>query len=150
VKSGGFSGYFYGSDGLAPASAWEGKMKRAIGTLGLLLALLQADASLGASVVPAFPGALGWAAETPGGRGGKIIKVTSLAGSGPGSFREAIETQGPRIIVFEVGGVIDLSRQTVRHRRRTNRALTRNYINSRRHRRERARCRDPAYPRAAR
>jgi hypothetical protein len=56
----------------------------------------------------AFPGAMGWAATTPGGRGGAILRVTTLAADGPGSFREAVETEGPRIIVFEVGGVIDL------------------------------------------
>ena len=64
----------------------------------------------------AFPGALGWAAATPGGRGGRIIAVTTLASEGPGSFREAIEAEGPRIIVFEVGGVIDLDRKTLRVR----------------------------------
>lgn len=62
----------------------------------------------------AFPGAVGWAAVTPGGRGGRIVRVTTLAGAGPGSLRAAIETSGPRIIVFEVGGVIDLNRQTLR------------------------------------
>jgi pectate lyase len=62
----------------------------------------------------AFPGALGWAADTPGGRGGRIIKVTTLASEGPGSFREALEAKGPRIIVFEVGGVIDLDRKTIK------------------------------------
>ncbi len=56
----------------------------------------------------AFPGATGWAATTPGGRGGKIVRVTTLATEGPGSFAEAIATRGPRIVVFEVGGVIDL------------------------------------------
>jgi len=61
----------------------------------------------------AFPGALGWAAHTPGGRGGAIIKVTTLAGRGPGSFVEAVATKGARIIVFEVGGIIDLDKQTV-------------------------------------
>ena len=64
----------------------------------------------------AFPGALGWAAETPGGRGGRIIRVTNLDAAGPGSLREAIEAEGPRIVVFEVGGVIDLGRQTLRLR----------------------------------
>ncbi len=64
----------------------------------------------------AFPGALGWAARTPGGRGGRIIRVTNLDASGPGSLREAIEADGPRIVVFEVGGVIDLGRQTLRLR----------------------------------
>lgn len=61
----------------------------------------------------AFPGAQGWAATTPGGRGGKIIRVTTLAAEGPGSFREAAESKGPRIIVFEVGGVIDLEGKTL-------------------------------------
>ena len=62
----------------------------------------------------AFPGALGWAATTPGGRGGQIIKVTNLNGEGPGSFRAALEAKGPRIVVFEVGGVIDLDRKTLK------------------------------------
>lgn len=62
----------------------------------------------------AFPGALGWAAHTPGGRGSKLLKVTTLASSGPGSLVDALAQPGPRIIVFEVGGVIDLGQQTVR------------------------------------
>lgn len=56
----------------------------------------------------AFPDAQGWASATPGGRGGRIIKVTTLDSQGPGSFAEAVAASGPRIIVFEVGGVIDL------------------------------------------
>src|SRR5687768_15726893 len=39
---------------------------------------------------PAFPGAVGWAAETAGGRGGRIIRVTTLAADGPGSFKAAL------------------------------------------------------------
>ncbi|WP_437759947.1 pectate lyase family protein [Sorangium sp. So ce1389] len=39
-----------------------------------------------------------------------VLKVTSLAADGPGSLREALATPGPRIIVFEVGGVIDLDK----------------------------------------
>ena len=66
------------------------------------------------AALPAFPGALGWAAQTPGGRGGRIIRVTNLNGEGPGSLREAIEADGPRIVVFEVGGVIDLDRKTLK------------------------------------
>ncbi len=59
--------------------------------------------------IPAFPGAEGGGAYTPGGRGGKVIVVTSLADEGLGTFREACETGGARIIVFNVSGVIRLS-----------------------------------------
>ena len=68
------------------------------------------------AALPAFPGALGWASKTPGGRGGRIIRVTNLNSEGPGSLREAIEADGPRIVVFEVGGVIDLGKKTLRLR----------------------------------
>lgn len=56
----------------------------------------------------AFPGAVGFGVETPGGRGGRVIKVTNLDASGPGSLAAAVHAKGPRIVVFEVGGVIDL------------------------------------------
>ena len=59
---------------------------------------------------PAFPGAQGWAAETPGGRGGQIVRVTNLNAAGPGSFKAAVEAKGPRIVVFEVAGQIDLGK----------------------------------------
>src|SRR5688572_20890332 len=52
--------------------------------------------------------ARGWAAATRGGRGGRIERVTTLAASGPGSLAAALAQQGARLIVFEVGGVIDL------------------------------------------
>jgi pectate lyase len=76
---------------------------------------LAADApKTGDQALPAFPGAMGWAAHTPGGRGGKILRVTTLAAEGPGSLVEALKTPGPRIIVFEVGGVIDLGRREIK------------------------------------
>ena len=62
----------------------------------------------------AFPGAQGWAAHATGGRGGRIIRVTTLAPEGPGSIGEALAAKGPRIVVFEVGGVIDLGVKTVK------------------------------------
>ena len=61
----------------------------------------------------AFPGAVGWASETVGGRGGKIIRVTNLNADGPGSLKAAINAKGPRIIVFEVGGQIDLGKTSL-------------------------------------
>jgi hypothetical protein len=79
----------------------------------LMLALLPAGAfAQPPAPSAAFPGAQGWAAQTPGGRGGRIIRVTNLNANGPGSFRAALETDGPRIVVFEVGGVIDMGLQT--------------------------------------
>jgi hypothetical protein len=62
----------------------------------------------------AFPDAQGWARHTPGGRGGEIIRVTNLDADGTGSLRAALEVPGPRIVVFEVGGVIDLGMSTLR------------------------------------
>lgn len=50
---------------------------------------------------------------TQGGAGGRVIRVTTLAKDGPGSLAAAIKAKGPRIIVFEVGGVIDLERSTL-------------------------------------
>lgn len=78
----------------------------------LLTPALPMGGALAAESAPlAFPGAVGPAAQTVGGRGGKILRVTTLAPDGPGSLKAAIETPGPRIIVFEVGGVIDMGRQ---------------------------------------
>ncbi len=45
---------------------------------------------------------------TIGGRGGKVIAVTNLNNEGPGSFRAAVEAEGPRIVVFRVAGVVYL------------------------------------------
>ena len=59
--------------------------------------------------IPVFPGAEGGGAFTPGGRGGKVVVVTSLADAGPGTLREACETGGARVVVFNVAGIIRLS-----------------------------------------
>jgi hypothetical protein len=73
-----------------------------------------AAGAIAAEPALAFPGAKGWAAHTPGGRDGSILRVTTLAPDGPGSIRAALEATGPRIVVFEVGGVIDLGVKDIR------------------------------------
>jgi len=59
------------------------------------------------ATLPAFPGAEGYGSLTRGGRGGKVIAVTNLNDSGPGSFKAACDAKGPRTVVFKVAGTID-------------------------------------------
>jgi hypothetical protein len=64
------------------------------------------EAPLDATAGLAFEGAEGYGRYARGGRDGTTIEVTTLNDSGPGSLRAAIESKGPRKIVFRVGGVI--------------------------------------------
>lgn len=80
-------------------------MLRLLVTLAMLTAI---ESSASDRLLPAFPGAQGFGAFTPGGRGGRVIQVTNLNDSGPGSLRAACEAEGARVVVFRVGGTIVL------------------------------------------
>ena len=59
----------------------------------------------------AFPGAEGYGRYAIGGRGGQVYHVTSLSGSKePGTLLYGLtEIDGPRYIVFDVSGIIELN-----------------------------------------
>ena len=91
--------------------------------IGSAVALLAGGAAVNAepapSDLPAFPGAQGAGATTPGGRGGTVYKVTRLDDYGedeqpiPGTLRHAVEQDHPRSVVFGVGGTLRLERPLI-------------------------------------
>ena len=78
------------------------------------------DSSNGTSEQPALfdlddwgPRVSDFGANTPGGSGGRVVRVTNLHPEGTGSLRFALSVPQPRVVVFEVGGVIDLGKRTL-------------------------------------
>ncbi|OAM90499.1 hypothetical protein AW736_07590 [Termitidicoccus mucosus] len=68
--------------------------------------------------LPVFPSAVGFGTDTPAGRKGRIVRVTNLLDDDKkppaGSFRHAVEkVTGPRVVIFDVSGVIDLKRDII-------------------------------------
>lgn len=90
---------------------WRQWSRTVVAALALvsLLVTSASSANEDSASPPAFPGALGFGAATAGGRGGPVVRVTTLAARGEGSLAWALsELTGPRIVVFAVGGIIKL------------------------------------------
>lgn len=92
-------------------------MNRSFATRLLIAAAMSASAGCAHATPPsppadtgqlAFPGADGAGALALGGRGGAVLRVSNLNDSGPGSLRAAVEADGPRTVIFDIGGTIHL------------------------------------------
>jgi hypothetical protein len=68
---------------------------------------------LAQSSLPIVPGAHGFGMQTRAAYGGPtppaVLRVTNLNDSGAGSLRAALQSSGPRVVIFETSGTINLS-----------------------------------------
>ena len=84
-------------------------MKKLILLFTVLIAALSAAAQ-----APAFPGAEGHGRDVSGGRGGEIRHVTTLVDDGKtttkGTLRWAVNGNNAKTVVFDVGGIIELTK----------------------------------------
>ena len=81
--------------------------------LSLLLIICHASFSSVTAQAPAFPGAEGHGRYVTGGRGGEVRHVTTLEDDGTtkkGTFRWAVNGSSKKIVVFDVAGIIALSK----------------------------------------
>ena len=87
-------------------------MKKLLATLVLMAGSLATMAQ-----APAFPGAEGHGRYVTGGRGGEVRHVTTLIDDGKtstkGTLRWAVNGDSKKIVVFDVGGIIELTKELV-------------------------------------
>lgn len=89
-----------------PSVLYQGRAYAGVRVEGAQFQVLQLG-STAAGIAQAFPGAEGFGAQATGGRGGRVIQVTNLNATGPGSLQAALDEEGPRTVVFTVSGMID-------------------------------------------
>ena len=92
---------------------WFSRWVSALAVLLMLSAVLAPKRSAQSSSLPVVPGAAGYGMQTRAGYGcggsPTVLRVTNLNDSGTGSLRAALSASGPRVVIFEVSGYIDIS-----------------------------------------